>query len=1047
MSRPRVEARGPLDAEVLVLADQPGPTDHISRAAFPETGDLYGFLARYMVMAGLNPVNMRYACCLPDRLPKEAVPTAGDMARNCDRLTALMDEMPNLKLVLAIGGGTNWALQYCDSVDRGQPLSFKPEAEPSSKITAVHGVEWRMARGVWVMPIYSVFYVQRRLNLIDDLVQDLTRCVNILNGMLDHVRPTHYKELRTPEDCAMLFKKLRKHKHFVFDSETTTVQFPGPDDRILCLQFSWAAYSGVYLPIYENPLADYPWEEGVTTWKDIPPEALVRKRDLKNYWVENYGEDTWSWILSELKDIFEDYSISKTGHNIKFDARFLWVCFGIKTRNYAMDTMNAHSLLNQDAKHDLKTLSHVYTDLGLYDRELDAAKKVVTDAVDRANAALLREWEKAKEAAYQAYYREVNPDYAEWCDRYRAVEKKTIADCRKEFDLRASVYPTNRRMTLDADAATHAAFWKEVDRRVRAEMGTPPSSTPDAMVKAMFDETYNVPKPELLEFNYSHLPLKALIHYACKDVDATIRLEHRFRHDIDAQGKLRFIHDMLLMHLLPALVEAEVLGVAVDRPRMERAAQEMRKAVVDAEASVRSILMELRVPNPNIDVASSSQLSNVLFDVLKLPVIAVSEKTHNPSTGKDVIYALKRDPRVLSRPNGSRIVELLTAIETYRRTSQLNSTFIEGLLEKVASDGKLHPNFKMTRDEEGKGTATGRLSTGEPNLLNIPRDDKDNPNEVARFIRQQFIPHTYPSGRGVFVDRDLSQAEVRVGGSVSHDETLYKLFDEGTDIHSFVASQVPMFGLQGLSLDDIKTHHKAKRTQAKGALFGTMYGQGAYGLAAHPEFNLTQDEAAEIINTIFTLMPGFARWMDETKAFVVRHGYVETPWGRRRWLRNAQAPRDTKEGRKLVAAAQRQAVNSVVQSHASDYCLLAFALVWANLNGYFAGVDHRFAVTDGICKATGKPFVSREVLIVHDAIIVSCPVEEAEEVDEIVGKLMSIDMPTHWIPMKSDGDIVDIWSGRKVDCAETMRCRSLPESDPEHISKESYIYREEKQDG
>ena len=315
----------------------------------------------------------------------------------------------------------------------------------------------------------------------------------------------------------------------------------------------------------------------------------------------------------------------------------------------------------------------------------------------------------------------------------------------------------------------------------------------------------------------------------------------------------------------------------------------------------------------SINLNSPKQLKELLFDEMRLPVPGGKK---NASTSADVLEALEND------------YPICADILEYRKYQKLQSTYVEGLLGQIAADGRVHTRFEQAV------TGTGRISSREPNLQNIPvRTD------LGKEIRRAFIP----ADGCVLVDADYSQIELRVLAAMSEDENMKRAFESGKDIHQSTAAEV-----FGIPIDMVTPE---MRSRAKAVNFGVVYGISEYGLAKNTGTGVR--EAAGFIDSYFARYPAVKRYMDNQVALGKKQGYVTTLMGRRRYLPELKA-----SSYQMRSFGERAAMNSPIQGTAADIIKIAMVNTFNALRE--------------------KGFKTRLILQVHDELIMEAPADEAE---------------------------------------------------------------------
>ncbi|MBP5288241.1 MAG: DNA polymerase I [Clostridia bacterium] len=370
--------------------------------------------------------------------------------------------------------------------------------------------------------------------------------------------------------------------------------------------------------------------------------------------------------------------------------------------------------------------------------------------------------------------------------------------------------------------------------------------------------------------------------------------------------------------LARVLVKMERAGFAVTRAGIEAYGVRLKEVIDKTEKEIYEL-----AGGPFL-IHSPKQLGQVLFERLGLPVIKKNKS--GPSTDAETLGKLRFQSPIVDK------------ILTYRAYTKLYSTYVLGLLHEIAPDGRIHTVFHQTL------TATGRLSSAEPNLQNIPVK-----TELGREMRKFFIA---PPGC-VLADADYSQIELRLLAHVSGDETLIGFFKEGRDIHTRTASEIFHVPEEAVTPE--------MRKSAKAVNFGIVYGIGEYSLGQ--DLGIPTYLAKEYIAGYFALFPGVKTYLEQVKAEAKEAGYVTTLFGRRRYIPELSAPKKT-----LVAFGERVAMNAPIQGTAADIIKIAMVRV-----------DRRLAE---------EGMKSRMILQVHDEIILECPEEEAERAAALLSEEM-----------------------------------------------------------
>lgn len=383
------------------------------------------------------------------------------------------------------------------------------------------------------------------------------------------------------------------------------------------------------------------------------------------------------------------------------------------------------------------------------------------------------------------------------------------------------------------------------------------------------------------QISFSQVDLDTACRYAAEDADVTLRLHHALWPLLEGEPKLRKVYEDIEIPLVPVLAGMEQRGVLIDVNELRKQSQQLGKRMHELQQEAwKSAGREFNLDSPK-------QLQAILFDELGLPV-KLKTPTGQPSTNEEALEAIAEEHA------------LPGLILDYRGLAKLRSTYTEKLAEIVnPRTGRVHTSYHQG------AVATGRISSTDPNLQNIPVR-----TEEGRRIRQAFIA---PEGWRVMA-ADYSQIELRIMAHLSGDEGLLRAFHEGGDIHRATAAEV--FGLE----PDAVTSNQ--RRAAKAINFGLMYGMSAFGLAR--QLGVDRGEASDYMARYFSRYPGVHAFMDATRERAHRDGYVETLFGRRLYLENLQS-----RNQALRAGAERAAVNAPMQGTAADIIKRAMIAVAA----------------------------------------------------------------------------------------------------------------------
>ncbi len=443
------------------------------------------------------------------------------------------------------------------------------------------------------------------------------------------------------------------------------------------------------------------------------------------------------------------------------------------------------------------------------------------------------------------------------------------------------------------------------------------------------------------QITFNQVPIEQAAPYAAEDAEVTLRLHQLLSAKLDQEGSLSTLYRELEIPLVSVLSRVERNGALVCRDTLAAHSQELGQRMLALESQAHELA------GGPFNLGSPKQLGEILFTQLELPVLKKTPKGA-PSTAEEVLAELALD------------YPLPAVLMEYRSLSKLKSTYTEKLPEMIDSKtGRVHTSYHQAV------TATGRLSSSDPNLQNIPIR-----TEEGRRIRQAFI--AAPGCQ--IVAADYSQIELRIMAHLSQDAGLLGAFAEGLDVHSATAAEV-----FGLSIDKVSGDQRRK---AKAINFGLIYGMSAFGLAK--QLGLGRNEAQEYIDLYFDRYPGVADYMARTRALAHEKGYVETLKGRRLYL-----PEINARNRQRQQAAERTAINAPMQGTAADMIKMAML-----------SVDRWLGESQ---------ITARMIMQVHDELVFEVDAGAVEEVCLRVGELMSgvglLDVPL----------VVDVGSGDNWD--------------------------------
>ena len=419
---------------------------------------------------------------------------------------------------------------------------------------------------------------------------------------------------------------------------------------------------------------------------------------------------------------------------------------------------------------------------------------------------------------------------------------------------------------------------------------------------------------------FAEVALESALDYAAEDADMTGRL-HRLLKPRVGRDHLMTVYETLERPLIPVLVAMEQAGIKVDPLTLSAMSQDFAKRIADLEAQIHAMAGEV------FNVGSPKQLGEILFDKMSLPG-GKKGKTGAYATGADILEELAAQGHDLP----ARVID-------YRQLSKLKSTYTDALVADINPEtGRIHTSYSMA------AASTGRLSSNDPNLQNIPIR-----TEEGRKIRTAFVA---PDGFRL-LSVDYSQIELRLVADIAGLDSMRQAFLDGVDIHAQTASEV--FGVP-LAAMDSETRRKAKAIN-----FGIIYGISGFGLAR--QLGVPQSEARDYIDTYFKRYPGIREYMEEIKAFCRQHGYVETRFGRRVHIPGIK---DANPARR--AFSERAAINAPIQGTAADIIKRAMIRMPPKLAA--AGLQ------------------ARMLLQVHDELLFEVPENQLDDTSAVVREVM-----------------------------------------------------------
>jgi len=436
------------------------------------------------------------------------------------------------------------------------------------------------------------------------------------------------------------------------------------------------------------------------------------------------------------------------------------------------------------------------------------------------------------------------------------------------------------------------------------------------------------------------LPPSQVYEYACEDADVTLRLKNKLEPELKKFECEKLFYD-IEMPLMPVLAEMEMNGVCLDTESLKETSIVLTNRITELEARIYELA------GGQFNIASPKQVGEILFDKLKIVEKAKKTKTGQYVTSEEVLQQLRNKH------------EIVADILEHRGLKKLIGTYIDALPKLInPHTGHIHTSFNQTI------TATGRLSSSDPNLQNIPIR-----GEEGKEIRKAFVPEP----GCLFFSADYSQIELRVMAHLSQDENMIRVFSEGKDLHAATAANIYKKPIEEVTRDE--------RTKSKRANFGIIYGITVFGLAER--LDIPRDEAKMLIDGYFATFPQVHDYMEKSKEVARQKGYVTTLFGRRRYLPDINSHNATVRG-----FAERNAINAPIQGTAADIIKVAMIRIF-----------QRF-------KAEG--IKSKMILQVHDELNFSVYPEEKEKVERIVIEEMQSAFPLS-VPLVADSGFGQNW--------------------------------------
>jgi len=437
------------------------------------------------------------------------------------------------------------------------------------------------------------------------------------------------------------------------------------------------------------------------------------------------------------------------------------------------------------------------------------------------------------------------------------------------------------------------------------------------------------------------VPLEKQTEYAVEDADITLQLKEHFEKELGEANTQKLFNEIEIP-LLRVLAAMELEGINLDKDFLNSLAEQLNSDIIDLEKAIYEAAGE------EFNIASPKQLGIILFEKLKLVDKPKKTKTGQYATGEEILSYLAKDH------------EIIQQILDFRGLSKLKSTYVDALPTQVEeTTGRVHTDYMQTV------AATGRLSSNNPNLQNIPIR-----TERGRQVRKAFIPR---SEDYTLLAADYSQIELRIIAALSKEETMIEAFKNGEDIHASTASKV-----FNVPLDEVT---REQRSNAKTVNFGIIYGVSAFGLSNQTD--LSRSESKELIDTYYTTYPKLRAYMSEQVDFARDNGYVQTVLGRRRYLKDINSRNAVVRG-----AAERNAVNAPIQGSAADIIKIAMINIYDKLQ---AG-----------------EFKTKMLLQVHDELVFDVYKPELETIKTLVKTEMENAYKIE-VPLDVDLGIGDNW--------------------------------------
>ncbi|TXG37454.1 DNA polymerase I [Seonamhaeicola maritimus] len=443
------------------------------------------------------------------------------------------------------------------------------------------------------------------------------------------------------------------------------------------------------------------------------------------------------------------------------------------------------------------------------------------------------------------------------------------------------------------------------------------------------------------QLSMREVDLEKQTEYAVEDADITLQLKEHFQNEL-GEANTQKLFDDIEIPLLRVLAAMEIEGINLDKKFLNSLSEDLNNDITNLEKKIYDAAGE------EFNIASPKQLGVILFEKLKLVDKPKKTKTGQYATSEDILSYLAKEH------------EIIQNILDFRGLSKLKSTYVDALPKQVEeSTGRVHTDYMQTV------AATGRLSSNNPNLQNIPIR-----TERGRQVRKAFVPRNEDY---TLLAADYSQIELRIIAALSKEKTMIEAFKNGEDIHASTASKVFNIPINEVS--------REQRSNAKTVNFGIIYGVSAFGLSN--QTNLSRSESKELIDTYYATYPQLRNYISEQVDFARDNGYVQTVLGRRRYLKDINSRNAVVRG-----AAERNAVNAPIQGSAADIIKIAMINIYNKLN-------------EG-------DFKTKMLLQVHDELVFDVYKPELETIKTLVKTEMENAYKLE-VPLDVDLDIGDNW--------------------------------------